>query len=204
MSKKKTQTARSSGKSAAGSSARGKPAAATAAGSPAGPMNIDLLAEITRLMKENDLNTVDVRDGDRRIVLKRGAPIAPAYAAAPAMISMPAPLPHAATTAASPAPAASAGGGAAGASPAAPADLDAGLVPIKSPMVGTVYLKPAPDAKQYVNTGSQIGPETVVCLIEAMKVFNEIKAETSGTIAKILVTDGQTVEFGQPLFYVKH
>lgn len=156
-----------------------------------GPMNLDLLAEITRLMKENDLNTVDVRDGDRRIVLKRGAPVAPTYAAAPAPQAMPAPV------------AAATGGPVTAPPPSAP-DSDADLIPIKSPMVGTVYLKPAPDARQYVSTGAQVGPETVVCLIEAMKVFNEIKAETSGTVVKIVVTDGQTVEFGQPLFYVKH
>lgn len=151
-------------------------------------MNIDLLSEITRLMKENDLSTVDVRDGDRRIVLHRGGGHAPV--AHPAPIYAPAPVAPAPTAAPAPAPAAA-------------VDDDASLTAIKSPMVGTVYLKPSPDAKPYVAAGSAVGPDTVVCLIEAMKVFNEIKAETSGAIAKILVTDGQTVEFGQPLFLVK-
>lgn len=176
-----------------------RPAAASAA--PPGPMNIDLLSDITRLMKENDLTAVDVRDGDRRIVLHRGggpahATAAPVYAAPVA--AAPAPVSVAA------APAVSANGGAPASGGAGSAADDANLSAIKSPMVGTVYLKPSPDAKPYVNAGGSIGADTVVCLIEAMKVFNEIKAETTGTIAKILVTDGQTVEFGQTLFLVKN
>ena len=70
-------------------------------------------------------------------------------------------------------------------------------------MVGTFYAAPSPDAKPFVSVGSQVDEETDVCVIEAMKVFNNIKAETRGTIIKILVTNGQTVEFGQPLFVVK-
>jgi acetyl-CoA carboxylase biotin carboxyl carrier protein len=145
-------------------------------------------------MKENDLNTVDVRDGAKRIVLKRGA----AYVAPP--ISAPAPASTGLPTSV---------GMSSSSSPERPStpppapDDETNLTPIKSPMVGTVYLKPAPDAKAYVNAGEQVGAETVVCLIEAMKVFNEIKAELTGTIAKVLVTDGQTVEFGQPLFLVQ-
>ena len=80
---------------------------------------------------------------------------------------------------------------------------DAGLIAIKSPMVGTFYAAATPDAKPFVSVGSRVDEETDVCIIEAMKVFNNIKAETRGTIAKVLVTNGQTVEFGQPLFLVK-
>jgi acetyl-CoA carboxylase biotin carboxyl carrier protein len=158
----------------------------------AGPMNIRLLSEITRLMKENDLNTVDVRDGSARIVLRRGLGGQIQTTGLPSSVGT-AVRPHdpAPVTPSTPA------------TPSALSDTDANLVPINSPMVGTVYLKPSPDAKQsYVATGSKVGTETVVCLIEAMKVFNEIKAETNGTIARILVSDGQTVEFGQPLFMV--
>ena len=157
---------------------------------PAGPMNVDFLQQLVNLMASNDLNTVDLRDSDRRIVLKRGVaqvvagPVAqaPVYAA---------PAAHA--------PAAGAGAGA----PAAPADDSAGLVAIKSPMVGTFYAAPSPDAKPFVQVGSNVDDETDVCVIEAMKVFNNIKAETRGTIAKVMVANGQTVEFGTVLFLVK-
>jgi acetyl-CoA carboxylase biotin carboxyl carrier protein len=80
---------------------------------------------------------------------------------------------------------------------------DASLVAIESPMVGTYYSRPNPDTDSFVKPGANIGPDTVVCLVEAMKVFNEIKAETSGTIEKILVKDGDSVEFGQKLFLVR-
>ncbi len=77
------------------------------------------------------------------------------------------------------------------------------MVAIKSPMVGTFYAAPNPDSDAYVAVGTVVGDDTVVCIIEAMKVFNEIRAETAGTIARILVTNGQVVEFGQALFMVK-
>jgi len=76
-------------------------------------------------------------------------------------------------------------------------------VEIKSPMVGTFYRAPAPDAPPYVDIGSEVNPETVVCIIEAMKVMNEIKAEVTGVITEILVENGAPVEFGQPLFKVR-
>jgi len=131
---------------------------------------------------------VDVRDGDKRIILKRGQAMM-----APVSMSMPV---HHAPAAVQPS------GNSAPPAPAA-TDEDAGLVPIKSPMVGTFYAAPSPDAKAFVSVGTRVDEETDVCVIEAMKVFNNIKAETSGTIAKILVTNGQTVEFGQTLFLVK-
>jgi acetyl-CoA carboxylase biotin carboxyl carrier protein len=77
------------------------------------------------------------------------------------------------------------------------------LVEIKSPLVGTFYAAPSPDSDPCVEVGSQVEPQTVVCIIEAMKVMNEIKAETGGTIAEILVENGQAVEYGQVLFKVK-
>jgi acetyl-CoA carboxylase biotin carboxyl carrier protein len=70
-------------------------------------------------------------------------------------------------------------------------------------MVGTFYAAPDPDSKPYVSPGSEVGPDTVVCIIEAMKVFNEIKAEVAGTIEKVMVQNAQAVEFGQPLFMVR-
>jgi acetyl-CoA carboxylase biotin carboxyl carrier protein len=152
------------------------------------PMNMDLLEQVVRLMNANDLNTVEVRDGDQRVVLKRGPLIAPGANAgsAPMQYAPPTNSPGLASGAAS-----------------EPVDEFAGLTPIKSPMVGTFYSAASPDAKAFVSVGSTVDEETDVCIIEAMKVFNNIKAETRGTIAKILVTNGQTVEFGQTLFLVK-
>jgi len=159
------------------------------------PMDVSLLQQIVRLMSSNDLNTVDVRDGSKRIIMKRGASfVAPNASSGGYMIAAPA---HAQS------PGLASGAASGGASGASPADEDAGLVPIKSPMVGTFYSSPSPDAKAFVSVGSAVDEESDVCIIEAMKVFNNIKAETRGTIAKILVNNGETVEFGQTLFLVK-
>jgi acetyl-CoA carboxylase biotin carboxyl carrier protein len=152
-------------------------------------MNLDMLERLVKLMSANDVNRVDLRDGDQRVVLQRGAVAAPqqvSYAPAPQQ-------PQYASPAAAPAPAAA----------AAPVDADAGLVAIKSPMVGTFYARPSPDAKNFVAVGSVVNEESDVCIIEAMKVFNNIKAETKGTITKIVAEDGKPVEFGQVLFLVK-
>lgn len=152
-------------------------------------MSVGFLQQLVDLMTANDLNTVDLRDQGKRIILKRGAGQVISTVAAPVQL-------------AAPAPAASAGGQAA--KPAAAKDEDAGLVPIKSPMVGTFYAASSPDAKPFASVGMPVvKDETDVCIIEAMKVFNNIKAEVTGTIKKILVTNGQTVEFGTPLFLVK-
>ena len=151
------------------------------------PMDLGMLEQMTRLMKENDLNTVDVRDGDKRVILKRGAPIAPSGSG-----YIPQYAPAVQTQTGS--PSAPAG---------APPAEDANLVSIKSPMVGTFYSAASPDAKPFVSVGTQVEEETDVCIIEAMKVFNNIKAECHGTITKVLVENGETVEFGQVLFLVK-
>ena len=160
------------------------------AGGPGSPMDVGLLERIVKLMAANDLNTVDVRDGERRIVLKRGAPgptNVVSYMGAPSMPVAGAPA-----------------GGPASAEPAKPsATQEANLIPIKSPMVGTFYAASSPDAKPFVQVGSTVDEETDVCVIEAMKVFNNIKAECRGTIAKVLIDNGQPVEFGQTLFLVK-
>lgn len=143
------------------------------------------LRELIKLMTENDLCELDLRDKDEQVTLRRASP----QAVAPVVY------------ASSPTPA---GGGDAPAREQPPVDsATAGLVEIKSPMVGTFYASSSPDAESFAKVGSSVGPDTVVCIIEAMKVFNEIKAETSGRIEKVLVTSGQAVEFGQPLFLVK-
>ncbi len=148
------------------------------------PMNTQLLEQIVKLMSGNDLNTVDVRDGDKRVIIKRGAVAVPMQMAA---------APVAAAAVAAPA----------AAKAAEKLAEEASYIAIKSPMVGTYYAAPSPDAKPFVGVGSHVSDETDVCIIEAMKVFNNIKAECKGTVAKVLVTNGQTVEFGQTLFLVK-
>jgi acetyl-CoA carboxylase biotin carboxyl carrier protein len=166
--------------------AQGKPADAHG-----GPMDVGLLEQIVRLMSANDLNTVDVRDGDRRVILKRGALESRqvAYLTQPSAASI-----------SPPAPSKPAGGsgdsGSAG-------NEESSLIPIKSPMVGTFYAAPAKGSKPFVAVGSAVEDETDVCIIEAMKVFNNIKAECRGSISRVMVSDGQSVEFGTVLFLVK-
>ncbi|HTW93418.1 MAG TPA: acetyl-CoA carboxylase biotin carboxyl carrier protein [Tepidisphaeraceae bacterium] len=143
-------------------------------------MDISLLEKIVKLMRANDLTTVEVEEGDKRILLKRGGEVIAMTSQAMPMASSP--------PAAAPSEA-----------PAA----EENLVPIKSIMVGTFYSASSPDAKPFVNVGTHVDEETDVCIIEAMKVFNTIKADCRGTIAKILANNGQAVEFGQPLFLVK-
>jgi acetyl-CoA carboxylase biotin carboxyl carrier protein len=141
-------------------------------------------------MQEGDLNELTYVHGDVEVRLVRRTPAAPVLAAAPMPVAA---LPAAA---APPAPAASAG-------PAAPAPAaDPGEV-FRSPMVGTFYRRANPEADNYVNPGDAVQAETVLCLIEAMKVFNEIKAEFRGTILEALVQDGETVEYNQPLFRIR-
>lgn len=166
--------------------------AAQSENQPASPMDVGLLQKLVDLMAANDLNTVDVRDGQKRVILKRGPVGTVLPVAMPPRAAAPSALPVAPT--ATPA----------GGSAATPAGAEeSGLKPIRSPMVGTFYSKPSPDAKPLVTVGSTVDEDTDVCIIEAMKVFNNIKAECRGTIARILVEDGEPVEFGSVLFLVK-
>ena len=142
------------------------------------------IEQLLEIMKANDLVEIEVKSGDEKIVLKRSQP----QVAAVPMI-----------TPAGPTGGAVAAVPAAGGEQAAPSEL----IEIKAPMVGTFYATPNPDAEPYVEVGSKVTQSTVVCIIEAMKVMNEIKAETSGTIAEVLVSNGQAVEYGQVLFKVK-
>jgi acetyl-CoA carboxylase biotin carboxyl carrier protein len=144
---------------------------------------------LIKLMVDNELSELDVEAEGEKVKLRRGhgqpvlsytPPPAAAFAPAPAAPSAPA----------------------VAAAPPAAAE-DAGLVAIKSPMVGTFYASPTPDAQPFVAVGAAVNDETVVCIIEAMKVFNEIKAEMRGTIVRVMVQNGQAVEFDQPLFMVK-
>jgi acetyl-CoA carboxylase biotin carboxyl carrier protein len=153
--------------------------------------NSDLkkIEQLLEIMKKNDLVELEVKSGDEKIVLKRAQPQPPQVTAVPMMT----PTIPAGTAV----PVAAAGGGAAEVAKASD------LVEIKAPMVGTFYATPNPDAEAYVEVGSKVTSSTVVCIIEAMKVMNEIKAETEGTIAEVCVQSGQAVEYGTVLFRVK-
>jgi acetyl-CoA carboxylase biotin carboxyl carrier protein len=149
-------------------------------------MEIKDIKRIVELMKSNDLTEFSMKDDEFELRMKRGSDDAPVVYAAPAAA---APVAAAPAAPAAEAPAAS--------------DEDDGLIEIPSPIVGTFYRKPAPDADLFVSVGSEISEETVVCIVEAMKVMNEIKAEVKGVIKKILVDDASPVQYGQPLFLVE-
>ncbi len=150
------------------------------------------IQQLIQIMKENDLAEVEIQRGDKKISLKRSAPVNPAGA-------IPIMMPHPAGSVHPAAPAVPSTGQPAGAAPV----LETGLEQIKSPLVGTFYSAPSPDSEPFVEVGAKVEHQSVVCIVEAMKVMNEIKAEISGTIVQILVKNGQAVEYGQPLFKVK-
>ena len=144
-------------------------------------MDIEEIRELVALMVENDLAELDVSDGENKIKLRRGPSGEVVMGAAPA--------PAVAQAEAQP--------------PAAVEGPGPNLVEIKSPMVGTFYAAPGPDSDPFVSVGSTVGPDDVVCVVEAMKVMNEIKAECAGQIVEICVTNAEPVEFGQVLFRVR-
>ncbi|MFO0857540.1 MAG: acetyl-CoA carboxylase biotin carboxyl carrier protein [Phycisphaerales bacterium] len=162
-------------------------------------IDLSKLKELVALMSQNDLSEVALKDGDEQITIRRGGqPVMMMGAASPvqhvaqAASHAPVQAASASTVSSSSAPAGAGGSS----SSSATASID-------SPMVGTFYSKPNPDAKSFVSVGQSVSADSVVCIIEAMKVFNEIKAEKSGVIDAILVKDGQSVEFGQKLFAIK-
>lgn len=148
-------------------------------------MDLNQVKEMAEIMREHDLSELSLEEGEVKVTLKRGA----AVAMAPAPMAVPvaaAPVPAAAT----------ASGGESG-------DAGEAGVGIRSPLVGTFYRAASPEAEPYVRVGDRVGKDTVVCLIEAMKVMNEVKAETAGVIREIRVENGAAVQFGQELFRVE-
>jgi acetyl-CoA carboxylase biotin carboxyl carrier protein len=141
-------------------------------------------------MKKSDLSEFEIQDQDFKLRIKRDLPGRAPIAAQAAPVA-------AAPVAAAPAHMAAAP------SPAAPAAADPSIKLVTSPMVGTYYCTPSPENPPFVTVGSPIKADTVVCIIEAMKVMNEIQSEISGTVVECLVANGTSVEFGQPLFRVK-
>ena len=148
--------------------------------------------ELIELMLENDLVEVEIVDGDSKIHLRRPGPSGPQI---PAVATIPV------ITGAMPMSAVPAAGAAQTQPPQV--QTDDNLVNITSPIVGTFYAAPSPDSEPYVKVGDHVTSDTVVCIVEAMKVMNEIKAETTGTVEKIMVSNGQAVEFGHVLFKIR-
>ena len=155
-------------------------------------MELKDIKAIIDLMKKNSITEFELEEKDSKLRLKRGLnggmPATQAEDAVPMMQMPPIALPTL--------------------SPIAPVPIAApvantGEIDIKSPMIGTFYRSPSPESAAYVEIGSEVNPETVVCIIEAMKVMNEIKAEAKGIITQTLVENGKPVEFGQPLFKVR-
>jgi acetyl-CoA carboxylase biotin carboxyl carrier protein len=150
-------------------------------------MDTEFIRKLAKLLEETNLGEIEMAEGDRRIRVAR-----PKLVAAPmALAAAPAPAAHAASAAA--APATAAGGSDATKHPGA----------VKSPMVGTAYLAPEPGKPVFVNIGDKVTAGQTLLIIEAMKTFNPIKATKAGTLAQVLVDNGQPVEFGQPLMIVE-
>lgn len=155
-------------------------------------MDIKDIKAIIDLMKKNSVTEFELEKQEFKIRLKRGFNSGIAVAGSEDMagityVQAPAALPVAVAPAAA----------------AAPAAASTGETEIKSPMIGTFYRAPSPESAPYIEVGAEVNPETVVCIIEAMKVMNEIKAETRGVVTQVLVDNAKPVEFGQPLFKIR-
>jgi acetyl-CoA carboxylase biotin carboxyl carrier protein len=146
-------------------------------------LDIKLIKQVIDLMQRSELSEFEFEEEGFKLRLSRKG----------AEVTHQVVQPLAAAPAAAPAPAAA----------AAPAEEEKGVAMITSPMVGTFYRAPSPDSPMFADIGTSVGADSVVCIIEAMKVMNEIQAELSGKIIEVLVENGEAVEFGQPLFKVK-
>ena len=151
-------------------------------------MELKDIKAIIDLMKKNSITEFELEEKDSKLRLKRGlsgSPVAAQSEDGVPMMSMPMAAPLAV------------------AAPVAATVVNTGEIDIKSPMIGTFYRSPSPEAGPYADKGTEVGPESVVCIIEAMKVMNEIKSEVKGVITEVLIENGKPVEFGQPLFRVR-
>ncbi|MBI2900841.1 MAG: acetyl-CoA carboxylase biotin carboxyl carrier protein [Planctomycetes bacterium] len=151
-------------------------------------MDLDEIRRILELMEANKVVELEYEQGDKRIKLRRSDEHAPAAVAFPPVVASAPPL-----TVVAPPPTAE----------TAPPARASNIVEFKSPLVGTFYRAPRPDADPYVNVGDEVGPDKVLCVVEAMKMMNEIKAEMHGIVREILVKNGQAVEYGETLFVIE-
>ena len=165
-------------------------------------IDLDFLRGLIGAVDESGIDSLEISRGGTRIRISKTPPPAPVHAAAPMAAAAPAPahlqMPPAADLAARPAAAASGGGEAAPA--AAP---QSSLVEIKSPMVGTFYRAPAPEAPSYAEVGSRVSKGQTLCILEAMKLMNELESDVAGVVREICVENGEPVEYGQVLFRIE-
>jgi acetyl-CoA carboxylase biotin carboxyl carrier protein len=158
-------------------------------------IDFDFIERLIKVLDDSTVDSLEIERGGTRVRLAKTPPVTAAAmtVAAPAPMAAPAPAPAAPAT----------GADSAGTSTSSEAPVAASnLIEVKSPMVGTFYRAPAPDAPAYVDVGARIGEGDTLCIIEAMKLMNELESELSGTIAEICVENAQPVEFGQVLFRV--
>ncbi len=153
-------------------------------------MDLRKLKTLIDLVSESNVSELEITEAEGKVRIVKGGGAIVQQVMAPAPVQAPAPA-----VAAAPAPAAAA-------APAAAPEAPAGHA-VKSPMVGTFYRASSPGAKSFVEIGSQVKEGDTVCIIEAMKILNEIEADKTGTITKILAENGQAVEYGQPLFIIE-
>lgn len=182
------------GETPAGRKVRARREPSDTPGRPPASVNMDELRELIGLLRENGLAELELENEGFRVRLRREGSEPAHHVEAPA---------HAASSARAPAPATPAAPVHPGAQATTAASQDQDLHIIPSPIVGTFYRSPSPTADSFVKIGSNVEPETVVCIIEAMKLMNEIQAEASGEVVKIYVENGQPVEYGQPLFGIR-
>ncbi len=155
-------------------------------------MDLRKLKKLIDLVEQSGIAELEITEGEEKVRISRSGAVQPAVTAAPAPVS-----PVAAHPPAQPTAAASSDAGLPNAAPSAPE----GYV-MKAPMVGTFYRSPAPGAKPFVEVGQSVGEGEALCIIEAMKLLNEIESDRAGTIKAILVENGHPVEYGQPLFVI--
>lgn len=160
-------------------------------------MDLNLLRKLVRLMERGELAELEVNDE------KEGLKIHLRRSEEPATVAPTVHVLGGGTMSAAPMPAAAMAPSGAGAQPAESAGLPPGTVEFDSPMVGTFYRASGPDSAPFAEVGMRVTPDSVLCIVEAMKVMNEIKAEMTGEVVEILVENGEPIEFGQPLFLIK-
>lgn len=169
-------------------------------------MDFKQIQELIKIVNRSTIGELSIEEGDFKITIKQKEEPQPVYTAGPVQSYIPAPAPSPAPTPAQLAPPAT--------QPSVPASAASGgqdtaakqadnLITIKSPMIGTFYRSSGPDKPAFVNIGDEISVGKTVCIIEAMKLFNEIESEVKGTIVKVLVDDASPVEYDQPLFLVE-
>ncbi len=159
-------------------------------------MDLKQIHELIKIVNKSNIGEISIEDKDGKVTIKQKEEQVVTVAAAPQQVYNVAPQ-------AAPAPVTAPTPAAPVATPAASAPTTSNTVTIKSPMIGTFYRKASPDKPAFAEVGTEVEPGKVVCIIEAMKLFNEIESEVKGTIVKVLVDDASPVEYDQPLFLVE-